>query len=236
MTSLKKLLLALPVLLLTALTAEAQTSAEIHYDFGRHIYNDLQGEKPIQIKLRHLSHDKWGRNYGYVRLNPATSRLYDMETLLQRDLKFVESPFALRTEYYALMRYMSERTHAITAGISYSLSKESFALSFAPSYRYDFGIPRPHNFQFAGDWAWTSWDRCWTISGNLVLWTNLGGESGRERVRFFTEPQVWCHLNQFVGVPDELHLSLGSELRLEYNVLHPMGFFARPTLAAKWTF
>ena len=65
MTLLKKLLPALAsALLLTTLTATAQTTAEIHYDFGRHIYNDLSGEKPILIKLGHLSYDKWGRNYG----------------------------------------------------------------------------------------------------------------------------------------------------------------------------
>lgn len=236
MTSFKKLLLALPVLLIASLSAQAQTSAEIHYDFGRHIYNGLESEKPIQIKLKHLSFDKWGRNFGYIRLNPSTTRIHDMEVLLQRDLKIVESPFSVRMEYYAMMHYMSERNHSLTSGIAYNYSSESFAFSIAPSYRYDFGVPKHHNAQLSGDWAWTSWNRCWSFTGCFVLWSNRSAEESRERVRFFTEPQIWCHLNQFVGVPDELNLSIGSEMRMEYNILRPGSFFVRPSLAAKWTF
>ena len=237
MTLLKKLLPALAsALLLTTLTATAQTTAEIHYDFGRHVYNDLSGEKPILIKLGHLSYDKWGRNYGYIRLNPASERLYDLDARLQRDIKFVDAPLALHLEYHGAMRYMADRTHAISSGISYRFHNEYVDLTVAPSYRYDFGYEKPHNFQLWGDAAWTSWNRVWTIRGFAVLRTNLGADEARRRVIFRAEPQVWCNVNQFVGVPDELNLSIGTELRMEYNTLLPEAFHVRPTIAAKWTF
>lgn len=236
MTFLKRLLPALSVLLLTAGMAQAQTTAEIHYDFGRHIYNDLRGEKPIQIKLKHLSYDKWGRNYGYIRLNPATEHLFGMEARLQRDIKFVDSPLALRLEYHGAMRHLLGLSHGISSGISYHYGNESVDLTVAPSYRYDFGYEKPHNFQLWSDVAWTSWNRCWTLQSILVLRTDLGASEARSRVLFRAEPQLWCHLNQFVGVPDALNLSLGTELRMEYNTLRREAFHVCPTLAAKWTF
>lgn len=234
----KRLLAVLAVLLTATLAGRAQTTAEIHYDFSRHIYNDLQDEKPIQIKLKHLSYDKWGRNYGYVRLSPARNGLNDIDTRLQRDLKFVDAPFALRMEYHGYMRYLQPMSgHGLSAGVAYRYHNEYVDLSIAPSYRYDFGIAKPNNFQLWGDIAWTSWNRCWTIRSFFVLRTDgrWADESGR-KVIFRIEPQIWCNLNQFVGVADDVNLSIGTEMRVEYNTIIPEALHVRPTIAAKWTF
>lgn len=231
--TIQKSLLLISLLLTGLPVLKAQTTAELRYDFGRHIYNDLRWEKPVEIRLRHISTDKWGRNYGYVMLNPAAEQLHNMEIRLQRDLKFVESPLALRMEYHAGMRYAERVTHALSAGLSYRFHNEYVDLTIAPAYRHDFGQLQKSNFQLWGDASWTSWNRCWTVEGFFVLRTD---PRKWEKVILRAEPQLWCHLNQFVGVSDQLNLSLGTELRVDYNTLVPGSLHIRPSLAARWTF
>lgn len=52
---------------------------------------------------------------------------------------------------------------------------------------------------------------------------------------FMSEPQIWFNLNALKCVPDDVALSIGSEVELSNNFV-AKGFFAIPTVAVKWTF
>ncbi|MBO7343874.1 MAG: DUF5020 family protein, partial [Alistipes sp.] len=48
------------------------------------------------------------------------------------------------------------------------------------------------------------------------------------------EPQFWVNLNKIKGC-DNFNMSIGSELEISNNFV-AKGFYAIPTLAAKWIF
>ena len=49
-----------------------------------------------------------------------------------------------------------------------------------------------------------------------------------------SEPQFWVNLHKIRGW-DNVHLSVGGEVELSNNFVSK-GFYAIPTVAAKWTF
>ena len=51
---------------------------------------------------------------------------------------------------------------------------------------------------------------------------------------FMTEPQLWVNLWNIKGW-ENIHLSFGTEVELSANFVGK-GFYAMPTIAAKWTF
>ena len=53
---------------------------------------------------------------------------------------------------------------------------------------------------------------------------------------FLSEPQFWVNLNRFKGVDDKFNLSLGSEVKVNYDFAGRDGLYVIPTLAMKWSF
>ena len=49
-----------------------------------------------------------------------------------------------------------------------------------------------------------------------------------------TEPQLWVNLRNIKGW-EKVNLSIGAEVELSCNFVDK-GFYAMPTVAAKWTF
>jgi hypothetical protein len=47
---------------------------------------------------------------------------------------------------------------------------------------------------------------------------------------------LWINLNRFSWIDDDFNLSIGGEVELSNNFATMHGFYAIPTIAAKWEF
>ncbi len=90
-----------------------------------------------------------------------------------------------------------------------------------------------HGFQITGVWGINFAHNWCTFSGFFDFWKEYRSWQN-SRFIFLSEPQFWVNLNQIKGM-EKFNLSLGGEVELSYNFAGK-GFYAIPTLAAKWSF
>ncbi len=221
-----------------ALAQVKTTELQFHYNFGKHLYKkELSGMTPVMSTLVHYSEDPWGANFILMDMGISGQGMDRMQTMAYRDLRFWDAPIALHLGYDGGLTNSASFHNAITTGVDYVFkhSKYDFSLSTIVGYRHDFKDAKPHNIQVSSILGWTSWNRLWSINNFLnVRSSNLGTE--QSSLIFFMRPQLWLNINQFVGMPDALNLSIGSEVRLQYDTAISNKFYALPSLAMKWTF
>lgn len=215
----------------------AQTTFQHHYVLGKKIYKDLRATPESLITVDHFSVDSWGDNFFFVDFLLGGKNMREAYFEVSRNLKFWESPFALHLEYNGGLNEAFPINHAILTGAHWSHVnlKDQWNVGVALMHRYAMGSQRHHNLQLTTTWGWTSWNRLWTISGFMDIWTQklAGTKAG---VVLLSEPQVWLNINQFQGVHDDFNLSIGGEIKISYNFLSPNKCYVVPTIGAKWTF
>lgn len=236
----KKLILLFLLILPLSLGGEdlfAQTTFQHHYVLGKKIYKSRKSDAESLLTLDHFSVDKWGDNFFFVDFQLGGKNMREAYFEISRNLKFWDGPFAAHLEYNGGLNQAFPINHAILTGVHWSHVnlEHQWNVGVALMHRYAMGNQRHHNIQLTTTWGWTSWNRLWTISGFMDLWSQKlpGSKAG---VVLLSEPQLWLNINQFVGVPEECNLSIGGEVKISYNFLHPNKFYVIPTLAAKWTF
>ena len=234
-----KRVFTLLALLAIALTGKMSAqNIQFHYDFGGKIYDSRKEALPsINTTLENLSMDKWGQTYMFVDMFYAKQGIAEAYWEIARELKFWKAPIALHLEYNGGVNHRYSMNNAYLAGLSYQWSNGDGSKFFNvyTAYRHDQGLDKPHNMQLTGAWSLTSWNRLFTFNGFADLMTTHIQEA-KGGVIFVTEPQAWLNLNQFVGVPDDFDLSLGTEVRMAYNLFEYEKFMVMPTVAVKWTF
>ena len=145
-------------------------------------------------------------------------------------------------------------------GLTYSGHSKDFSKTWSFSAMYK-AIPQSakidgtrgweHGFQLTGVWGinfahgWCTfsgfvdfWKESRPWQGKVVETTDADGNvvkttKGTKYI-LLSEPQFWVNLNKIKGM-DKVNLSVGGEVELSNNFAGT-GFFAIPTLAAKWTF
>lgn len=230
----------LAVLTLSGITdAAAQsknTNAQLHYNWGNHMYKDLKDRHELFMTVEHTSFDQWGMNFGFVDLTMGRNGMHSAYAEFVRELKFWEAPISAHFEYNGGVSNMGSFNNVYLVGPSYAYvnSKNGLALSATAMYRHDQKVEKPHNFQFTGTWSWTSWNRLWTLKGFVDVWTM--NVPNRNHMVMVAQPQCWFNLNQIVGISDGFNLSIGTEIQLSYNFVAPDKFYAQPTAGIMWTF
>lgn len=212
------------------------TNAQLHYIVGNHFYEDLKQHNEFLVTLEHTSFDKWGMNFGFVDITTSNDGVKTAYLELVRELKFWDAPISAHFEWDGGVSRFGSFNNVFLAGPSYAYvnPKNGLTLSATAMYRHDHKIEKPHNFQFTGTWGWTSWNRLWTLSGFVDVWTT--GANDRNHMVVVAQPQCWFNFNQVVGFHDNFNLALGTEIQLTYNFVAPNKFYALPTAALKWTF
>lgn len=95
------------------------------------------------------------------------------------------------------------------------------------------GSSEEHNFQITGVWGINFANGWCTFSGFIDFWREHRAWQNTSHI-LLAEPQFWVNFNKAKGW-DKVNLSLGGELEISNNFV-AKGFYAIPTLAAKWTF
>ncbi|MGL4518622.1 MAG: DUF5020 family protein [Phocaeicola sp.] len=242
----RRVLFMLVVLASVAMSAQ---NIQLHHDFGRMMYDDLKSENgdraPITATLEMFKPDKWGSTFFFVDLD-FNSKVTGAYFEIARELNFWKNSkvdwLSLHLEYNGGMNaVVSSYNNAWLVGPTYSGHNADYSKTWSLSVMYKHipgtldgaGDKQVHNFQVTGVWNLHFAKGWMTFNGFADFWREHRAWLNTEYI-FLCEPQLWVNMNQMKGMED-VNLSLGTELELSNNFVNK-GFYAIPTLAAKWTF
>lgn len=245
----KRLFTAL-VLLLGATALSAQ-NIQLHYDLGRHLYNDLAkselsaGRPALTTTVEMFRPDSFGSTYFFVDFDysrGAKGAYWEVarELNLWQDTKW--SWLSAHLEYNGgLSSSAGSFNNSWLAGATYSGHSKDFTKTWSLSVMYKYiphtrntvGRLQTHNFQITGVWG-IQFAKGWcTYSGFIDFWREWRPWQNTSHI-LLSEHQLWANLNRIKGW-EKINLSLGTEIEFSNNFVG-RGFYAIPTLAAKWTF
>lgn len=229
----------------------AAQNVQVHYDFGKTLYNDLSNRPSMTTTVEMFKPDRWGSTFLFIDLDYGHDGVAGTYWEVAREFNLTKNrQWAAHVEYNGGMSsdkntYISTRyQHGVLAGPAWNWASGDFKRTFSVQllYKYYFkgqhDYNRPYNsVQLTEVWATTFAKGLCTFNGYCDLWydPNVNG-----KVILQSEPQFWVNLNTLKGWKD-INLSLGTEVEISNNFVwnnqgHNNKFYAIPTLAAKWTF
>ncbi|MBQ8502518.1 MAG: DUF5020 family protein [Bacteroides sp.] len=231
----------LPLLLLVAAVAGASAqNIQLHYDFGRALYDELDTDANRRPRLtttvEMFKPDKWGSTFFFVDMDYADNEVKSAYWEISRKLKFWQAPISLQLEYDGGLNYIKD---SYLAGLSYGWDKKDFSAGFSLSALYKYLCSNYSNsYQLTATWYWNFCGGKCSFSGFADFWreehTDMEGKA--HDYTFIAEPQFWVNLNKFRGVSDAFRLSIGTEWEVSHNFALLSGWYLNPTLALKWEF
>ena len=234
---------------LTLAFAMQAQNIQFHYDFGRMLYSDLDGDAadraPMTTTVEMFKPDKWGSTYFFVDMD-YNKKVVGAYWEISREFNFWQQSklnwLSVHVEFDGgLNSKVSSFNNAWLLGPTYSGHSKDYSKTWSLSVMYKY-IPRTvdtenkkqeQNFQITGVWGIQFAQGWCTFSGFFDFWREHRPWMNTEFI-FLSEPQFWVNLNKIKGW-DDVNLSFGTELELSNNFVGK-GFYAIPTLAAKWTF
>lgn len=217
-------------------------NVQVHYDMGRALYSefnkdDAQRRPTVTTTVEMFKPDNWGSTFFFVDMD-YTGKGVDMAYWeIARELQFWKAPVSLHLEYNGGLNHIN---HAFLGGATYTYHSADFNRGFTVSalYKYIKGNEEPNSFQLTGTWYLNFLKGKLSFNGFADFWREKHADfHGKEHdYVFMAEPQLWVNLNRFKRVSDNFNLSLGTEIELTHNFALKDGFYAIPTLAAKWSF
>lgn len=231
-----KRILLICLVLCAAFQLKAQ-NVQLHYDFGRSIYSELDAEyRPLLTgTVEWFKADKWGSSFFFVDFDYTKKGLASAYTEISRELKFWDVPFSAHFEYNGGLSNVVSFNNAYLVGPTYTWNSTDFTKGFTLSamYKYIQKHEDPNNFQITGTWYVHGFDGKFTCSGFADFWRE---KNPNGYFIFLAEPQFWLNLNKFKAVDNAFNLSIGTEVELSQNFGFRDGFYVIPTFAVKWTF
>lgn len=228
---------------LACIDADAQ-NVQLHYDFGRAIYGEGK-EDPTAARgyltstVEMFRPDRFGSTFFFIDFDYApTAQSAYWE--ISREFNFWQDALpqlAAHIEYNGGLNTSLSFDNAWLAGPAANFVSADFSrsLSLQLMYKYIPGNPvNEHNFQVTAVWNIDFLNSLFSFSGFADFWREGKDYLGTDYV-FMSEPQLWFNLNALECVPDDVAVSVGTEVELSANFV-AKGFFAIPTVAVKWTF
>lgn len=236
----KRFLLAICLVLAISGAVRAQ-NIQVHYDFGRSLYNEMDGRPLLTSTIEHFIPDSWGNTFFFVDMSYTKNGVTNAYMEIFRQIKLSSKcPINLHLEYNGgIVKGMVENktflNNAFLIGGTYNLAAKDFSkgMSFSLLYKYLQKHNSPQSFQLTTSWYLHLHKNMFSLTGFADFWRE---ETRYGKVIFLAEPQFWFNLNALKGVNDKCKLSVGSEVKLSHNFEGRDGFYCIPTLAMKWTF
>ena len=189
--------------------------------------------------------DSFGSTFFFVDLDYAP-KVTGAYWEIARELNFWQqsklSWLSLHLEYNGgLNTAAGSFNNAWLAGLTYSGHSKDFSKTWSVSAMYkaipgtvdELGAKQVHNFQITGVWGMTFARGYMSFIGFIDFWREHRTWQNTSYI-LLAEPQLWFNFNAIKGC-EKFNLSLGTEVELSNNFV-AKGFFAIPTVAAKWTF
>ena len=217
-------------------------NVQLHYDFGRHLYDKDYGERPLLTSTFEMfKADPWGSTFLFADIDYKQEGVASAYWEIVRELQFWKNPFSIHLEYNGGTSNQFSYQNAYLVGGTYTRNSSDFSRNFSvsASYKYIQKHPCPHNYQLTAAWyIHFVKDGLFTFSGFMDFWREKTyfSDGSHKNFIFLSEPQIWVNLNKVKGISEKFKMSIGSEVELSKNFAGREDFFAIPTLAVKWTF
>ena len=231
-----KIFLTLALLIVVNLSAIAQ-NIQMHYDFGRSLYDENATRPELTTTVEMFRADKWGSTFFFVDMDYANNEVSSAYWEIARELKFWQAPVSLHLEYNGGknggdINYIKD---AYLLGVTYGWNAKDFSKgwTFTPASKYICGNKVRHNYQLTATWYLHMLDGKLSFTGFADFWREKGD---LHDYTFIAEPQLWLNFNRFKWADKDFNLSVGTEVELSNNFAAFDGFYAIPTLAVKWEF
>ena len=224
-----------------ALSANAQ-NIQLHYDFGRNIYNNEEADRQkVTLTLEQFKADDWGSWYYFFDVDLTRKATRSIYTEISREINLSKKlPLAAHVEYdgglwHAPAIGNGSYQQAGLAGIAYNGHNADFSKTWSVQalYKQFFksyeGTHSYASFQLTGVWGLNFLDNKMTFSGFIDFWR---GEKANNHgcLVILSEPQLWYNVNK--------HFSVGTEVEFSNNFIvnyyNDKTFFVNPTLGVKW--
>ena len=97
----KKIISALFLCMLLSAVPELQAqNIQLHYDFGRSLYDkDLKGRPLLTSTVEKFHPDNWGSTYFFIDMDYTSEGVASAYWEIARELKFWKGPFSAHLEY-----------------------------------------------------------------------------------------------------------------------------------------
>jgi hypothetical protein len=152
----KKIISALFLCMLFSAVPELQAqNIQLHYDFGRSLYDkDLKGRPLLTSTVEKFHPDNWGSTYFFIDMDYTSEGVASAYWEIARELKFWKGPFSAHLEYNGGLAKGFSYNNAYLAGATYTYNNASFSRGFTLTamYKYIQKHPSPNNFQLTGTW------------------------------------------------------------------------------------
>lgn len=123
---------------------------QLHYDFGRSLYDkDLQGRPLFTSTVEKFHPDTWGSTYFFVDMDYTSEGVASAYWEIAREIKFWKGPFSAHLEYNGGLSKGMSYKNAYLAGATYTFNNASFSKGFTLTamYKYIQKHQSPNNFQ-----------------------------------------------------------------------------------------
>lgn len=230
-----KRILTVFILSVLAVLAVSAQNIQLHYDFGRSLYDkDMTARPHFTSTVEKFQPDNWGSTFLFIDMDYNSNGIEQAYWEISRELQFWKAPFSVHLEYNGGLAKQYSINNAYLAGVTYTYNNSDFSRGFALSalYKYIQKNNSPNNFQLTGTWYMNFRNSLYTFSGFADYWREKTWFGST--MTFMAEPQFWVNLNKIKGVNEKFNLSVGTEVEITNNFYTDKAFVT-PTLALKWT-
>lgn len=221
------------MLLAAGVAAQAQ-NIQVHYDFGRNIYDEESGRQNITATFEKFSADQLGSWYYFVDLDINQHGMAGAYTEVSREFNVGQKGWAAHVEYDGGLNLGTSFQTSALIGPAWNGHNEDFSTTYSVQmlYKQFFGQNGNKAYasaQLTGVWSTTFAQGKCTFAGFIDFWR---GEkwNGHGQMVILTEPQLWYNVND--------KLSFGTEWELSnnfiFNPVNDKAFFVNPTLCVKF--
>ncbi len=233
----KKILTIIALLFVSGGTLSYAQNLQLHYDLRNSLYG-LGDRNFLTSTVEMFKADRWGDTFFFVDLDYNGDKgIGTAYWEIARNLKFWQAPVAIHLEYNGGLTYDYVFGNAFLVGAAYAWDSPTFDEGFSVSLNYKYiqktMDDQPHSFQLTAVWYLNFVDGLLSFTGFADFWKETTATGS---YIFLAEPQFWVNFNKIKGIPSDFNLSLGTEVELNTNFVGKEGFYAIPTIGAKWTF
>ena len=105
---------------------------QLHYDFGRSLYDKDLKERPLLTSTVEKFHpDTWGSTYFFVDMDYTSEGVASAYWEIAREVKFWKGPFSAHLEYNGGLAKGFSYKNAYLAGATYTYNNASFSKGFS---------------------------------------------------------------------------------------------------------
>lgn len=223
----------LAAILAASVTAQAQ-NIQVHYDFGRNIYDEEAGRQNFTATFEKFSADQLGSWYYFVDLDINQHGMAGAYTEVSREFNVGQKGWAAHVEYDGGLNLGTSFQTSALIGPAWNGHNADFSTTYSVQmlYKQFFGQNGNKAYasaQLTGVWSTTFAQGKCTFAGFIDFWR---GEkyNGHGQLVILSEPQLWYNLNDKISIGTEWELSNN----FIYNPVNDKSFFVNPTVAVKF--